>query len=349
MKGVCFQDIQKIETLTIDDPVVQDPADAIVQVSMAGLCGSDLHPFYGRETGIDPGTVMGHEFVGEVVAVGSGVRKIKSGDIVGAPFTTSCGECFYCLKGLTARCVKSELFGWREGGKGLHGGQAEFVRVPNADGTLVALNGVPPEIGLLLGDNLSTGYYCAEMAECGPQGVFAVIGCGTVGLLCVMSCLARGVENLFAFDPQAHRLAKANSLGAKTLGDEAEFCEAVLSATEGRGADGVMELVGLPAAQRLAYKVLRPAGIMSVVGCHCTPDFSFSPVDAFDKNLTYRTGRCSARHYFERLESVIEKYESDLLSMISHRFAFEDSVNAYDVFANRKDGCFKAVFEAGLG
>ena len=345
MKGVCFQSIETIETRQIDDPVIEHPNDAIVRVSLAGLCGSDLHPFFGRETGIQPGTVMGHEFIGEVVESGADVR-MTHGTIVGAPFTTSCGHCFYCDRGLFARCVEGQLFGWREAGTGLHGGQAEYIRVPNADGTLVPLQGVAPEIGLLLGDNLSTGYFCAEMAEAGPKGIFAVIGCGTVGLLCVISCLARGATNLFAFDPQSHRLTRAGELGAQTFSNEDEFIEAVMDATQGRGADGVMELVGMPEAQKLAYRIVRPAGIMSVVGCHCSQNFSFSPVDAFDKNLTYRTGRCSARYYFDRLGQLIEKYENDLLSMITHRFSFDDSVKAYDVFANRKDGCIKAAFDA---
>ncbi len=348
MKGVCFQGIEHVETRTLPDPEIESPDDVIVQVHLAGLCGSDLHPFFGRETGIDPGTVMGHEFIGEVVALGAGVQKLKTGDLVGSPFTTSCGRCFYCQRGLFARCQQGQLFGWREQGQGLHGGQAEWVRVPLADGTLVPLNGMPPEIGLLLGDNLSTGYFCAEMAETGPAGVYAVIGCGTVGLLCVMSCLARGVERLFAFDPQAHRLQLAETWGANTFSDEAGFVQSILDATDGRGADGVMELVGLPAAQDLAYRVMRPAGIMSVVGCHCTPDFSFSPVDAFDKNLTYRTGRCSARGYFSRLDGLIERFESDLQGMISHRFALDDAQQAYDVFAHRRDGCIKAAFHPAL-
>jgi threonine dehydrogenase-like Zn-dependent dehydrogenase len=348
MKGVCFQGIRQVATQQVHDPVLQSPGDAIVQVRLAGLCGSDLHPYYGRETGLDPGTVMGHEFVGEVVEAGTDVPGLSPGTMVGAPFTTSCGSCFYCQRGLFARCSTGQLFGWREAGRGLHGGQAEYVRVPHAAGTLVPLQGLPPEIGLLLGDNLSTGYFCAEMAETGPQGVYAVIGCGTVGLLCVMSCLTRGVEQLYAFDPQSHRLQQARQLGASTFDNEEAFVTAIAEATGGRGADAVMELVGLPDAQTLAFRVMRPGGIMSVVGCHCTPDFAFSPVDAFDKNLTYRTGRCPARYYFDRLGDVIDRFHDQLLALFTHRFSLDNSVTAYDVFANRKDGCIKAAFDTSL-
>ena len=347
MKAVCFRDIEQIETIEIEDPRIEAPGDCIVRVHMAGLCGSDLHPFYGRETGLDPGTVMGHEFVGEVVEAGPDV-KWPVGTMVGAPFTTSCGDCFYCQQGFFARCEQGQLFGWRERGSGLHGGQAEWVRVPHANGTLVPLKGIAPEIGLLLGDNLSTGYYCAEMAETGPRGVFAIIGCGTVGLLCAMACQSRGVENLFAFDPQTHRLEVAGQMGAHVYDNQTEFVDAIRNATDGRGADGVMELVGLPAAQALAFQVLRPGGILSVVGCHCTPQFSFSPVDAFDKNLTYRTGRCSARLYFDQLGQLVENFETELVGMISHKFSLTESVRAYDVFANRKDGCLKAAFDLTL-
>ena len=343
MKAACFQDIENIITLEVADPVIESPGDCIVKVTLAGLCGSDLHPFYGRETGIDLHTIMGHEFVGEVVACGADCR-IPVGSLVGSPFTTSCGNCFYCRKGFYARCEVGQLFGWREKGEGLHGGQAEYVRVPHANGTLVSLEDIPPEIGLLLGDNLSTGYYCAEMAEVGPQGVYAIIGCGTVGLLCAISCLQKNAQQLFAFDPQPHRLEVARRLGVQTYSDEQAFLAAISESTEGRGADGVMELVGLPAAQDLAFRSLRPGGILSVVGCHCGPNFSFSPVDAFDKNLTYRTGRCSARFYFDRLDSLIKNYESELVSMISHKFTIDEAAHAYDIFANRKDGCLKAAF-----
>ena len=121
MKGVCFQDVERVACKQVPEPRLIWPTDAIVKVRLAGLCGSDLHLFHGREKGVDPGMVMGHELVGTVVDVGSDVRDIRVGDRVFTPFTTSCGECFFCQRGLTARCARGELFGWVEDGKGLQG------------------------------------------------------------------------------------------------------------------------------------------------------------------------------------------------------------------------------------
>ncbi len=215
MKGVCFEQVQRVGVRELSDPVIEQPADAIVRIQLAGLCGSDLHPFFGRELGIDAGTVMGHEFVGEVVAVGDKVESIRLGDRVCAPFTTNCGNCFYCQRGLTSRCVDAELFGWRERGVGLHGGQATMVRVPLADATLMKVPpGMSDEVALLIGDNLSTGYFAADMLEIEPDGVYAVVGCGTVGLLAIASAFRLGATSVFAIDPNESRLEIACSLGA---------------------------------------------------------------------------------------------------------------------------------------
>ena len=345
MKGVCFKSVGEVETLEMADPEIQQPTDAILKVTMAGLCGSDLHLFHGREVGVDQGTVMGHEVVGEVVAVGSGVNKLKVGDIAFAPFTTSCGNCFYCQSGLTARCVHGQLFGWREQDQGLHGCQSEFVRVPLADGTLKKKPaGLSNVSALLLADNFSTGFFCAEMADISPEKTCVVIGCGTVGLLSIIAAKHLGAEKLYAIDPVPNRRKEAEALGAIALTPE-QAVAAIADATDQRGADSVMEFVGNPAAQQLAYQVMRPGGTMSVVGCHCTPDFAFSPVDAFDKNLTYRTGRCPARHYMDKLTERVASGEFKIDSFVTHHFSVNESVRAYDVFSNRKDGCVKAVFE----
>jgi len=346
MKGICFQSMECVDWIDLEDPQLEDARDAIVQVEVAGMCGSDLHSFFGRESGLDKGTVMGHEFVGRVVEIGSAVRNLAVDDRVFAPFTTSCGECFYCRGGLTSRCVQSQLFGWRSQGKGLHGGQSELVRVPLADGTAAKVpDGLSAESALLLGDNFSTGYYCAEMAAIASTGVTVVIGCGSVGILSVIAARLLGAQRIVAIDKVPHRRALAAMQGAMTSAPGPEALAMVHDMTDGRGADSVMELVGLPAAQVLAFQLIRPGGVMSVIGCHSAKQFGFSPVDAYDKNLTYRTGRCPARHYMNKLTQRVVDGEVELDFMITHRFDPTNCVAAYDTFAHQKDGCMKAVFD----
>jgi len=209
----------------------------------------------------------------------------------------SSGGCYYCAIGLTARCTAGTLFGWVEGGEGLNGGQAEYVRVPMADATLMRL---PDDIGLdealLLGDVLATGYHCARMAEVGPEGTYVVLGCGPVGLMAVLAARSLGAERLLAVDAVPERLALAAQFGAAPLQlDRADVVAEVRQATGGRGADAVLEAAGTEAAGRLAYDLVRPGGTIAVVGMHHADRFSFSPGEAYDKNLTYRVGRCPAR------------------------------------------------------
>jgi 2-desacetyl-2-hydroxyethyl bacteriochlorophyllide A dehydrogenase len=345
MKAICFRGTEQVSVETVPDPVILAQTDAIVQVELAGLCGSDLHLYHGREQGADVGTVMGHEFVGRIAAIGNQVRALRVGQRVCAPFTTNCGKCFYCQSGLTSRCAVGELFGWRTNRRGLHGGQAALVRVPFADATLVSVpETVSDELALLWGDNLGTAFYCAELAEVSREKTHVIIGCGTVGLLTIFAARNSGAEHVIAFDIDPARLSQAESFGAQAANSERELVEMVNHRSDKRGADAVMELVGLPAAQKLAFQVVRPGGILSVIGCHCTPQFAFSPMQAYDKNLTYRTGRCPARHYMDKLAPLIQGHDfSELASLISHQFSIEQGVEAYDIFANRKDECVKAA------
>jgi threonine dehydrogenase-like Zn-dependent dehydrogenase len=349
MKAACFQSVENVTCDDKADPAIQDSRDAIVRVTMAGLCGSDLHPFFGREKGLDVGTVMGHELVGEIVELGADAKansELEIGDQVFAPFSTHCGACYYCKSGLTSRCVDGQLFGWVENGGGLEGCQSEYARIPMADATAMKLpNGVSSEAALLLGDNFSTGYYCAEMAEVKPGGVYVVIGCGNVGQMCILAAISMKADKVFALDPVSSRRKQAESHGAIALPPDDAAIREVLNATGGRGADAVMELVGLPKAQELAFQCIRPGGIMSVIGCHCTPNFSFSPSDAYDRNLTYRTGRCPAGHYMRELSERVASGEFDLDSFITHRFEINEAEKAYDVFSKHSDGCLKAVFQ----
>lgn len=343
MHGVCFRSPGVVAWEEVPDPRIEHPADAVVTVEIAGLCGSDLHPFFGREQGLDPGTVMGHEFVGRVLDVGAEVRTVRPGDRVYSPFSTSCGQCVTCRSALTSRCERGQLFGWISNGVGLHGGQAERVRVPLADGTLKSVpDGLSPEAALLLGDNFSTASYCADLAGIRPDGVTVVIGCGSVGLLGIIAARLHGARTIVAVDPVPERRALAAALGALALAPDSEAVRTIHALSDGRGADSVMEFVGLPAAQRLAWEVLRPGGVMAVIGCHST-GFAFSPSEAYDKNLTYRSGRCPARHYMERLTERVVRELPHITQVVTHRFAPSDCVRAYDVFAHQRDGCVKAI------
>jgi threonine dehydrogenase-like Zn-dependent dehydrogenase len=343
MQALTFGGKETITYQQAADPGILQPTDAIVQVTLCGICGSDLHVYHGREEGIDKGTVMGHEFTGTVVETGSDVKKFFKGSRVLSPFTTSCGECFYCRMGLTCRCVKGNLFGWVQEGHGLHGAQAQFIRVPMADTTLVPLsNDLSEEKGLLLGDIFSTGYFCAENAGVKNNGVYVVIGCGPVGLMTVIAARHLGAEKLFAVDYNAERLQMAGEFGAvPIMGDEAR--EKILNETDGRGADGVMEVVGSPEALRVAIDLLRPGGTISSVGVHTAKHFSFSPGEGYDKNLVYKTGRCPARYYAEKLlkEEVPQRYPIERI--ITHRFALQDGAMAYSVFDKKLDHCIKPV------
>ena len=347
MKALTFHGKETVRYESVPDPVLETRTDVMVQVELTAICGSDLHPYHEREKGLDHGTVMGHEFVGEIVEVGNEVVNLQRGMRVFCPFSTSCGVCFYCRRGLTARCVHSQLFGWRENGAGLHGGQAEFVRVPLADTTLLLLpETVSPEGGLLLGDVFSTGYFCAEMAEISPQGVYAVIGCGPVGLMAILGARELGAEQIYAIDAIPGRLKLAEAFGAVPVNfRECDPVAVLRNATEGRGADSVLEVVGSADAGRTAFELVRPGGVIATVGVHTGDRVVFSPVEAYDKNITYKIGRCSARHYMENLLPVVEKGKYDLGAVISHRLPLNQGVEAYRIFDKKLDNCSKVILK----
>ncbi len=347
MHALTFQGKEDIRFTSVADPVILAPGDAIVRVSACAICGSDLHVYHEREKGIEPGTAMGHEFTGEVVEVGREVKSLRVGDKVMSPFTTSCGSCYYCKIGLTCRCVKGQLFGWKEKGSGLHGSQAEWVRVPLAESTLMRVpEGVSREEAILLGDVLSTGFFCARQAEVKPGGTYGVIGCGPVGLMAVIGARELGAEKIFAVDVVPERLAKAREFGAVPIdASKTSPLETIRETTEGRGAEGVLEAVGSHSAVRLAFELVRPGGIVSSVGVCNDEHLAFSPVDAYNKNLTYRIGRCPARFMMELLVPLVQRRKYDIASIFTHRLPLKDGRKGYEIFADRKDHCLKVLLE----
>ena len=345
MKAITFHGIEELAFENVPDPELCAESDAIVRVTATGVCGSDLHPYFGREIGLDVGTVMGHEPLGEVVEVGSAVRVHTVGAKVVAPFTTNCGDCFYCETGLTARCSSGQLFGWVEGGKGLHGGQAEYVRVPHADATLVAVpDGLDEAVALLSGDILSTAAFGADIAGVCDGHVTAVIGCGPVGLLAILTAFDRGASAVVAIDRVPSRLQSAKAFGAITVNFETTEPRLVVDEyTKGRGVDSVIEAAGNEGATRLAADLLRNGGRIGALGVHSEPYLAVSPAELYDRNLSYVAGRCPARHYMPESLGLALRRQKEIATMISHRLPLSEGVEAYRRFAAREAGWNKVV------
>ncbi len=344
MRALVFEGVGRIGVATVPDPSLVEPTDVIVRTEVAGLCGSDLHVYRGREVGLDPGTPMGHELLGEIVEVGAAVRRFAVGDRVVSPFSTACGDCFYCRHELPSRCSRGQLFGWIEAGRGLAGCQAELVRVPLADSTLVgAPRELPAEEALLVGDVLATGWFAAANGGVAPGASVAIVGCGAVGVCAAGAARELGAAFVLGIDPAPDRRRLAERFGAESSAPDGAVARA-LEATEGRGVDVVIEAVGSPQATTLGYELVRPGGTLSVVGVHAEPALAISPGAIYDKNLTYRSGRCPARALMERLLPLVAARRLPLGELVSHRLPLAEGPAAYAAFDRYEPGWTKVVF-----
>ncbi|KXG50703.1 uncharacterized protein PGRI_044700 [Penicillium griseofulvum] len=348
MQAVVFKGPSKVVIEEKPIPQIQDPKDAILKVRYTALCGSELHVFRGHQkSGID--FIMGHEFTGEVVEVGSDIKNFKKGDRVVSPFTASCGECFYCERGFSSRCARSQLFGT----VALDGGQAEYVRIPLADSTLAQ---VPASIDekklVLMADIFPTGYFASlnAFSETTPEEIqkstVLLFGCGPVGICALISALDYKPKNLIAIDSVPSRLALAQSLGAEPWNfkeDEEGLRQRVKELTDGRGADIVIEVVGHSSALRMGFDLLRPWGRISSVGVH-NQDIPWTGNEAYGKNLRIQMGRCPVRSIFGQAMDLFEK-KQDILNFMSQDIRpLSQAVQAYDDFDNMR--AHKVIFEA---
>ncbi|KAJ4263361.1 hypothetical protein NW762_006180 [Fusarium torreyae] len=321
-------------------PQVQDEQDIVVKVSATALCGSDLHLYRGHMSG-GAGFIMGHEFTGTVVSIGSGVKTVQVGDRVVSAFTTSCGECFYCRSGCSARCVKSLLFGT----KFLDGGQAEYVRVPSADGTVIrAPDTISDQALILMADIFPTGYFGVKAAVEMTTSIdikdatVVVIGCGPVGLCAVIAAANVQPKHLFAIDSVPERLKQAQSLGATPLNflqDKEGMHQQIKDVTEGRGADIVIEVVGQSPALRTAFDLLRPSGTLSSIGVH-NGEIPWNGYEAFSKNIRLHFGRCPVRSVFPEALALLQEKEHLVGFMFENVMPLSEAVAGYDLFVQSK-------------
>jgi threonine dehydrogenase-like Zn-dependent dehydrogenase len=285
----------------VPDARLIEPTDALVRVTRAAICGSDLWPYKSMEPS-ESGRRMGHEFIGVVEAAGDEVRTLKAGDLVVAPFLWSDGTCVFCREGLHSAC----LHGGRYGDPDVDGGQGEAVRVPQADGTLVVLpvdedDALMPSL-LTLTDVMSTGHHAALCAQVAPGKSVAVVGDGAVGLCGVIAARRLGAEQVILLGRHPTRIALAQEFGATDIvserGDEA--VERVHELTDGLGAQSVLECVGLEQATVTALSIVRPGGAVGRVG---VPQEDSIPqgVATFFGNVTISGGPAPARAYIEEL------------------------------------------------
>jgi threonine dehydrogenase-like Zn-dependent dehydrogenase len=265
MKALVFHGKQDVRVEHVADPVILNPRDAIIKITKTAICGSDLHLYNGVIPLVKPGDVLGHEFMGEVVELGSGISNLSLGDRVVVPFTIACGSCFFCQKQMTSLCDNSNptattaislygssgsgLFGYSHILGGYPGGQAEYVRVPFADvGPFRVPDGVSDEQALFLSDIFPTGYQAAENCAIEDGDTIAIWGAGPVGLFAIKSAFMLGAGRVIAIDEVPDRLQMARSIGAETLDFSSENpLEELMDRTGGRGPDACIDAVGLEA------------------------------------------------------------------------------------------------------
>jgi threonine dehydrogenase-like Zn-dependent dehydrogenase len=354
MKAVVFEAIGRVALADRREPRIQDSRDALVRVTAAGICGSDLHIVDGRDEGIRKGTIMGHELVGVVEEIGSAVDGVSKGNRVVSPFSTCCGRCYFCARGITARCVEARCLGVvNEDGSGLEGAQTEYVRVPFADATLVKLPDskrdgarLADEEALLLGDVLSTAWATASRADIRKGDAVAVVGCGPVGLLSALSALRLGASAVIAVDGVDYRRALAESFGG--LGATPGAARSLLDArTEGRGADAVIEAVGSPGALDLSIALARSGATIAVAGYHTEATYPLRMPEAYTKNLSFRFGRANVRAQVETLLPLVLDGSLDASRIVTHRLPLSEGVKGYEIFRNRDAGAVKVILAPG--
>lgn len=345
MKAVVYKGNGQIALEERPMPQILDERDAIVRVTLTTICSSDIHIRHGAVPAAVPGTILGHEFVGVVTAVGNRVKKVRPGDRVAVNVETFCGECFFCKKGFVNNCT-DENGGWALGCR-IDGGQAEYARIPFADNGLTVIpEGVTDEQALFNGDILSTGYWAARIGEISPADTVAVIGAGPTGLCTMLCARLYTPAKIIAIDTDECRLDLANSrnLADITLVPGRDALEdTVRKVTGGRGADTVFEVAGGKDTFEMAWKIARPNAAVVIVAMYEEPQVLPLP-DMYGKNLVFKTGGVDGS-FCQEIMDLTECGKLDTEFLITHRCDLEHILEAYDVFENKKDHVVKyAIF-----
>ena len=336
MRAVTFQGPGEVRVDDVAEPELSAPDEAIVRVEATGVCGSDLHIYHGR-VAIEQGFILGHEYVGTVIAVGDDVGSVAAGDRVLGTYCSACGDCFFCRRGDFHKCDSGRVFGHGKTLGSLQGAQAELLLVPNADLTLRPVpEGMSDDVALFAGDVMGTGYHAVVECEVGAGSVVAVLGLGPVGLCAVQAALAEGAAGVVAVDTVTERLELARELGAEPVHlTEGDPRAAVKALTEGRGADATVDAVGHPDALELACRLTRKAGTVSATGVYAERIEVHMGI-VWIKALTLKTGHANV---IKHVDPVLERLASGALDpapLVTHHMGLDEAAEAYAIYDRRE-------------
>ena len=333
----------KFELQEKQKPALQDDRDAIIRVTLASICTSDLHIKHGSVPRAVPGVTVGHEMVGVVEAVGPAVAAVKPGDRVAVNVETFCGECFFCKHGYVNNCTDPNG-GWALGCR-IDGGQAEYVRVPYAD---QGLNRIPANVNdrqaLLVGDVLATGFWAVRISEIAPEDTVLIIGAGPTGICTLLCALLKRPARVIVCEKDAARLRFVREHYPEVLTVEpVHALEFVRANSSHGGADVVLEAAGAEETFRLAWKCARPNAVVTIVALYNGSQILPLP-EMYGKNLTFKTGGVDGCDCGEILE-LISQGKLDTEPLITHTYPLKEIAAAYALFENRRDGVMKVAIE----
>ncbi len=388
MKAVVWHGKEDVRVDNVPDPIIQESTDAIVRITSTAVCGSDLHLYSKLSPIMRSGDIIGHEPMGIVEEVGRDVEHIKPGDRVVIPFNISCGSCFFCDMDLYSQCETTQdtgklaeaasllgrgkgasLFGYTHVYGAVPGGQAEYLRVPQAQfGPIKVPEGPPDERFLYLSDVLPTAWQAVAYADTPKGGTLGIWGLGPIGQMCARIAIQQGVERVIGIDTVPERLSLAAKYGVETVDFNAvdRVRDVVLDMTDGRGVDSGIDAVGMEAdgsvvgsilqatklqldratALRECMASLRRGGTLSISGVYTGPIQAFQLGDLFDMQIQVRMGQANVRRWVDEIMPLLTDEDplgtSDLKT---HEMPLEEAPRAYDIFQNKQNGAIKCVLK----
>jgi len=387
VKALTWQGKRKIEYSEVPDPVIQEPTDAIIKVTSTGICGSDLHLYEVMAPYLDPGDVLGHETMGHVVEVGSEITNLAPGDRVVVPFQIACGHCFMCAQNLQTQCETTQvrdqgmgaaLFGYTKLYGQVPGGQAEYLRVPQAQyGPIKVPVGPPDDRFVYLSDVLPTAWQAVEYADVPEGGSLVVLGLGPIGDMAARIGVHRGYR-VIGVDLVRERLERTRLHGVETLEYSDDVADAIRNLTDGRGPDSVIDAVGMEAhgspkakfgqqlvgllpdalAQKfmetagvdrlaafyLALDVVRRGGTVSLSGVYGGMADPLPMLIMFDKQIQLRMGQANVHRWIDKILPLLD--DQDILRVegfATHHLPLAEGPDAYEMFQKKQDGAVKVL------